>query len=48
MLAFVESKDSDANEKAMNRAVSGVKTGQITFAVRDTEIDDKKIAKDDL
>lgn len=48
MLAFLETKDAQANEKAMNRAVSGVKSGQITFAVRDTEVDDKKIAKDDI
>lgn len=48
MLAFLDTKDAEANEKAMNRAVSKVKTGQITFAVRDTEIDDKKIEKDDI
>lgn len=48
MLAFLDTKDSEANEKAMNKAVSKVKTGQITFAVRDTEIDDKKIEKDDI
>ncbi len=48
MLAFLDTKDVEANEKAMNKAVSGVKTGQITYAVRDTEIDDKKISKDDI
>ena len=48
MLAFDGEKDAEANEKAMNKAVSKVKTGQITYAVRDTEIDDKKIMKDDI
>ena len=48
MLKFNENKDAEGNEAAMNKAVSKVKTGQITFAVRDTEIDDKKIQKDDI
>ena len=48
MLAFNGEKDTEANEKAMNKAVSKVKTGQITYAVRDTEIEDKKIEKDDV
>ncbi len=48
MLKFNENKDAAANETAMNKAVTKVKTGQITFAVRDTEIDDKKIQKDDI
>ena len=48
MLAFNGEKDAESNEKAMNKAVSKVKTGQITYAVRDTEIEDKKIEKDDI
>ena len=48
MLKFNENKSTADNETAMNKAVSKVKTGQITFAVRDTEIDDKKIQKDDI
>jgi len=48
MLVFNGEKDAEANEKAMNKAVSKVKTGQITYAVRDTEIEDKKIQKDDI
>ena len=48
MLSFNSEKDSEANEKAMNKAVSKVKTGQVTYAVRDTEIEDKKIQKDDI
>ena len=32
----------------MEEAVSYVKTGQVTYAVRDTEIKDTKINKDDI
>lgn len=48
MLAFSSSKDAIANEKAMTKAISAVKTGQVTYAVRDTEIDDLKISEGDI
>lgn len=48
MLKFSENKDVAQNEAAMNKAAQKVSTGQITFAVRDTEIDDKKIQKGDI
>ncbi len=48
MLKFATGKDAAANEAAMNKAVSKVMTGQITFAVRDTEVDGQKIVKDDI
>ena len=48
MLAFNGEKSVEDNERIMNKAVSKVKTGQVTYAVRDTEIDDKKIQKDDI
>lgn len=48
MLVFNGEKTDTENEKAMNKAVSKVKTGQVTYAVRDTEIEDKKIHKDDI
>jgi DAK2 domain fusion protein YloV len=47
MLAFNPSATAEQNEKAMNAALSRVKTGQVTFAVRDTTIDGVEIAKDD-
>ncbi len=37
----------DENEETMMEEIRKVKTGEITYAVRDTEIDDKKIAKGD-
>lgn len=39
LLAFNPSADLAENEAAMNEALSHVKTGQITYAVRDTSID---------
>ncbi len=48
LLAFNPSSDVEANESAMNEALTHVKTGQITFAVRDTQIDGLEIEKDDF
>ncbi len=38
----------DENEENMIREITNVKTGQVTYAVRDTVIDDKEIKKDDF
>jgi uncharacterized protein len=48
LLAFNPSTDVKANESAMMDALQHVKTGQITFAVRDTQIDGLEIEKDDF
>lgn len=48
LLAFNPSAEAHANEKAMTEALQHVKTGQITFAVRDTQIDGLEIEKDDF
>ncbi|ETI66921.1 DAK2 domain-containing protein [Neobacillus vireti] len=48
LLAFNPSADVAANEAAMKDALKHVKTGQITFAVRDTQIDGLEIEKDDF
>jgi DAK2 domain fusion protein YloV len=47
LLAFNPSLSEEQNEKAMTVALSRVKTGQVTFAVRDTTIDGVEIKKDD-
>ncbi|HZG61132.1 MAG TPA: DAK2 domain-containing protein [Anoxybacillus sp.] len=47
ILAFNPAASAEQNEKAMNAALSQVKTGQVTFAVRDTNIDGVAISKDD-
>jgi DAK2 domain fusion protein YloV len=47
ILAFNPAASAEQNEKAMNAALAQVKTGQVTFAVRDTNIDGIAISKDD-
>lgn len=48
LMVFNSKKDAAVNEKAMTKALDKVRTGQITYAVRDTEIDDVIIKKDDI
>ncbi|MFP5111239.1 DAK2 domain-containing protein [Bacillaceae bacterium C204] len=48
LLAFNPSADLETNKGAMSDALEHVKTGQITFAVRDTQIDGLEIEKDDF
>ncbi len=47
MINFVPEVSADQNEEAMLREIGNVKTGQVTYAVRDTMIDDKEIKKGD-
>ncbi|MCA1059207.1 DAK2 domain-containing protein [Rossellomorea aquimaris] len=48
LLAFNPSASVDDNKQVMTEASKQVKTGQITFAVRDTTIDGVSISKDDF
>lgn len=48
LLAFNPSAEISENEEGMTDALQHVKTGQITFAVRDTSIDGLEIEKDDF
>ena len=48
IINFVPDMSAEENEKAMLDAIQYVKTGQVTYAVRDTRIDDKEIHKDDI
>ncbi|RSK26987.1 DAK2 domain-containing protein [Bacillus sp. HMF5848] len=48
LLSFNPAAGLDDNKQAMTEALSQVKTGQITFAVRDTSIDGVEINKDDF
>ena len=45
MISFVPEKNGEENLASMTEAISRVKTGQVTYAVRDTRIDDKEILK---
>lgn len=48
MLAFDESAEPEENTEAMLRAIAGVHSGQVTFAVRDTSIDGIEIKEGDF
>lgn len=48
MLAFKEENGPDDNVNAMTDAVKDVKTGQVTYAVRDTVFNDMEIKKDEI
>lgn len=48
MVAFNELKDAETNAKAMQKAIGKVSTAQLTYAVRDTEVDGKLIEKNDI
>lgn len=48
MLAFKEENDVEKNVKAMTEAVKEVKTGQVTYAVRDTVFNEMEIKKDEI
>ena len=48
IINFMPDASWQENEEAMLDAIQYVKTGQVTYAVRDTHIDDKEIHKDDI
>ena len=47
VINYMDGSSVDENEEVMISEISKVKTGQITYAIRDTVIDDKEIKKDD-
>ncbi|MGG4030395.1 DAK2 domain-containing protein [Bacillus subtilis] len=48
LLAFNPDQEAEANEANMLSAIQQVKSGQVTFSVRDTHIDGKDIKKGDF
>lgn len=48
VIHFMPEEEASVNEAAMLEEVAKVKTGQITYAVRDTRIDDKDITEGDI
>ena len=48
IINFVPDMSAEENEEVMLEEIQRVKTGQVTYAVRDTHIDDKEIHKDDI
>ena len=45
-MMFNPESSFDVNESEMNEAMANVKSGQVTFAIRDTEIDGVEVKKD--
>ncbi len=48
LINFAPDASAEENEAAMLEAIGTVKTGQVTYAVRDTVIDDMEIKQDDF
>ncbi len=47
LVNFIPDYTAEENKEAMTAEIENVKTGQVTYAVRDTEIDGKTIKQDD-
>ena len=47
LINFIPEQSAQENEARMNEEIANVKTGQVTYAVRDTVIDDKEIHEGD-
>lgn len=47
VISYMSESSVEENEAAMLEEIRNVKTGQVTYAVRDTMIDDKVIKQDD-
>ncbi len=48
IINFMADADAKTNEETMLEEIQQVKTGQVTYAVRDTHIDDKEIHEGDI
>ncbi|WP_297812780.1 DAK2 domain-containing protein [uncultured Finegoldia sp.] len=48
ILAFNEQASSEENFESFNDVISSVKTGEVTFAVKDLNMQDIKVKKDDI
>ncbi|MCU6746648.1 MULTISPECIES: DAK2 domain-containing protein [Lachnospiraceae] len=48
VINYMPEADVDTNMEVMSEGIANVKTGQITYAVRDTKIDDKEIHEGDI
>lgn len=48
IISFVPERSPEENLEEMTQAIGHVRTGQVTYAVRDTKIDDKEIHQGDI
>jgi len=47
LINYIADRSPEENEEQMLEEIGNIKTGQVTYAVRDTEIYDIKVSKDD-
>jgi dihydroxyacetone kinase-like predicted kinase len=48
LLAYSEDSEPEENLEVMTEGIKAVKSGSVTYAVRDTEVDDKVIRQGDI
>lgn len=48
MINYIDGNSAEENEEVMTEAISQIKCGQVTYAVRDTSIDGKEIKQGDI
>ena len=48
MLGFIEGNSPEENVESMNESASSIKEGEVTYAVRDTNVDGKEIHNGDI
>ena len=48
LISYMEAQDVESNMKHMEEVIGDVKTGQVTYAVRDTQFDGKEIRQGDI
>jgi len=48
LISYMENQDLETNIKHMEEVIEEVKTGQVTYAVRDTQFDGKEIRQGDI
>ncbi len=48
MMVFDDGQDLDLNVEAMSDVIDSIKTGELTYSIRDTEVNGLKIKKDDF
>ena len=47
LIGYIPGSSAEDNEAAMTEEISNIKSGEVTYAVRDTKIDDKEIKEGD-
>ena len=48
MLGFIDGVSAEENEESMNESLKAITEGEVTYAIRDTQVDGKEIKKGDI